>query len=96
MAHDSSKRFSEVQRLTQAMTEYYVLSETCSAQVRNLSNGAILYEQAVKKWEKEGLCRPPPGDRQKRAELFAAVDEICKIQPRSPEEYAPFCFWSAP
>jgi hypothetical protein len=79
----------KVLHLIQVMTDYYVLAETCSARIRNLPNMAQLYDDALEKWKKMALYRPPAKDEEARAKFFSAVDKLCKTEPNTPEKYVP-------
>ena len=77
----------EVRRLTEAMTKYYVLFETCSQRVRILPNKSQHYKVAVEKWKRRlEFYRPSRGDETARAKFFSAVDDVCNIESRTPEE----------
>ncbi|KAF8336208.1 hypothetical protein F5887DRAFT_920869 [Amanita rubescens] len=75
-----------VLRLTEAMTKYYILSETCSQSIRTLPNRSQLYNDALENWKtRSEFHRPPRGDEAARAKFFSAVDQACKIKSRTPE-----------
>ncbi|KIL55308.1 hypothetical protein M378DRAFT_165213 [Amanita muscaria Koide BX008] len=75
-----------VLRLTEAMTKYYILSETCSQCIRTLPNRSQLYDDALESWKtRSEFYRPPRGDEAARAKFFSAVDQACKIKSRTPE-----------
>ena len=74
-------------QLTDAMTKYYVLFETCSQRVRILPNKSQHYEVAVEKWKRRlEFYRPSRSDETARAKCFSAVDDVCNIESRTPEE----------
>ncbi|KAM6496649.1 hypothetical protein JOM56_007122, partial [Amanita muscaria] len=76
----------EALRLTEAMTKYYILIETCSQCVRTLPNKSQLYKEAVEKWQRRSeFYRPSRGDEAARGRFFSAVDEACKTESRAPE-----------
>jgi hypothetical protein len=78
-----------VLRLTEAMTKYFILFETCSQSIRTLSNRSQMYNDAVENWKiRPEFYRPPRGDEAARAKFFAAVDETCRIESRTPEKCA--------
>ena len=77
----------EVHRLTEAMTKYYFLFETCSQRVRILPDKSQQYKVAVEKWKyRSEFYRPSRDDETARAKFYSAVDEVCKIESRTPEE----------
>ena len=76
----------EVLRLTQVMRDYYVLIENCSARIRYLPDPYRLYEDALEKYMKNPSYVPAK-DEQARKKFFSSVDEICKTEPSTPEEY---------
>ena len=83
-----SKRSNpEVLRLTQVMMDYYVLIENCSARIRYFPD---LYK-ILRGCTREVHEKPPLWTRQGRAGkkevFFSSVDEICKTEPSTPEEY---------
>ncbi|KAF8340894.1 hypothetical protein F5887DRAFT_978305 [Amanita rubescens] len=76
----------EALRLTEAMTMYYILFETCSQCVRTLPNKSQLYKEAAEKWQSRSeFYRPSRGDEAARAKFFSAVDKACKTESRAPE-----------
>jgi hypothetical protein len=79
----------EVLRLTEAMTKYCVLFESCSQHIRTIPNKCYksqLYKEAVAKWQHHSeFYRPPRGNEAARARFFGAVDEACKTESRAPE-----------
>lgn len=75
----------EALRLTEAMTKYYILIETCSQCVRTLPNKSQLYKEAVEKWQRRSEYRPSRGNEAARGRFFSAVDEACKTESRAPE-----------
>ncbi|KIL59538.1 hypothetical protein M378DRAFT_169202 [Amanita muscaria Koide BX008] len=79
---------SEVLRLTEALTKYYILIETCSQCVRSsLPNKSQLYKEAVGKWRRRSeFYRPSRGDEAARARFFSAVDNACETESRAPEK----------
>jgi len=75
------------ERLTQILTNYYILAEQTSEKVRHLGNKAEeLYNAAVAKWENERLHIPSPNDEEKRTEYFDWCNEICSKEPEGPED----------
>ena len=78
---------TQVRRLTEAMTKYYFLFETCAQCVRILPNKSQHYKEAVEKWKyRSEFYRPSRSDETARAKFFSAVDEVCKIESRTPEK----------
>ncbi|KAF8350199.1 hypothetical protein F5887DRAFT_944253, partial [Amanita rubescens] len=76
----------EVLRLTEALTKYYILIETCSQCVRILPNKSQLYKEAVGKWRRRSeFYRPSRGDEAARERFFSAVDKACETESRAPE-----------
>jgi len=79
---------TEVLRLTEAMTTYYFFIESCSQCIRTIPQpkGSLLYKEAVQTWQQRSeLYRPPRGNEAERAKFFAAVDKVCRIESRTPE-----------
>jgi hypothetical protein len=76
----------EALRLTEAMTKYYTLIETCSQCIRTLLNKSQLYKEEVKKWQRHSeFYWPSWGDKAARERFFSAVDKACKTESRAPE-----------
>ncbi|KAI0257035.1 hypothetical protein BJV78DRAFT_1277632 [Lactifluus subvellereus] len=76
-----------VTRLTEVLTKYYFLTETCAQCVRPLPNKSQLYAEAVNKWKTRHECyRPRRGDETAKAAFLTAVDAVCDIQSRTPED----------
>jgi hypothetical protein len=93
---ESKSSNPEVARLIQVMTDHYVLIEKCSARIRHLPNSKQLYDDTMKKYMKNPLYRPPVNDEQARAKFFSSVDDLCKIEPNTPEKYVfPINPWTA-
>ena len=89
----------EVLRLTEAMTKYYFLLDTCSQCIRGLPNRSQIYKEAVENWQhRSEFYRPRRGDESDKARFFSAVDEVCKIESRSPEKCVlnPSLYYNAP
>ena len=80
----------EVLRLTQVVMNHHITIDKCSARVRHLPNMSQLYDDAVERYTNNPMYRLAAGDEQVRKEFYASVDEICKTDPSTPEEYV-FC-----
>jgi hypothetical protein len=76
----------EEERLTQLLTDYYVLAEQMSEKVRYLGDNDNIYKAAVAKWKQGSIRIPPADDERKRAEYFRQCNEICSQEPEGPEQ----------
>ena len=85
----------EVLRFTAAMTNYYVLFETCCQCVRTLPNMSQLYKEAVEKWQHRSEFYWPSfrGDKAALERFFSAVDKACQNESREPENVLNLLQW---
>jgi hypothetical protein len=88
-SHNTGNSSPELQRLTEALTKYIVLFETCGQCIRVLPDRKQLRKEALEKWKLQSeFYQPSRGDETARVKFFSAVDEVCKIESRSPEKCA--------
>ena len=74
-----------VKHLTEAMTKYYFLFETCSQCIRHLPKKSQEYKDAVEKWKTRSEFYRPRNEDAKAA-FISAVNKACDIPSRTPEE----------
>jgi hypothetical protein len=68
-----------IERLSEQMGQYALLSETFSAKIRNLPNVKPLYDAAVIEWAAVGPSLVPPRDHEDECrEYLATLDKFCK------------------
>jgi hypothetical protein len=76
----------EEERLTQLLANYCVQAKQMSDKVRHLGDNDEIFNAALAKWKQGSLCIPPADYERKRLKYFYQCNEICRKEPKDPEE----------